>query len=563
MPRPRTVFAALFAAFVLLALAERFLVVEVLALRIALPLLLAACEVVACIGAGVVVRARLEWKRLDPVVDFLVGYPLFGTLCFLIGLVQVSTWTMLPLLVVCGLLGAYALSVAKPPLPRMPLSLPIAIVFLCALVAALAPPSSLDELTYHLAVPKQWLLEHRAIELPLLSHSYFPLGIESADLPSLALLGNDGGLASHLLHLACALAVALLIWRRTESALVTAAIVTTPALAIIAGWSLVDWPLIGACIVLWIGDDDATEAAALGAGLLIKYTFIPFAVIAMLAKRKWRPALLGIAIGCVFFVRNLVLTGNPLAPFFAAAAPHVMHYRGAPYLTSYIFDTQFIDESLGASLLALLPLASGLLPLALLAAAIALFFLAPSSRLLVPYLVVPAMSAKPPRWMRWLLAIAIAVQTLLVVYYVDRTGAFGVLAGDTDRAYLTKARPSYASIEWLNAALPPDSRTLVIGTGETFWLDRRVRGGGNFDSQRVSRYLTTPAPEALRERLRKDGITHVAIVSVTAPPTSVLQKIEERQTRLTPAAQRMLAQMLDRYASTVMARGAATVFTLR
>ena len=78
----------------------------------------------------------------------------------------------------------------------------------------------------------------------------------------------------------------------------------------------------------------------------------------------------------------------------------------------------------------------------------------------------------------------------------------------------------------------------------------------------MSRYLDLPTPEALRARLRADGITHVAILTA-AVPTNVEQKIEERQTTLSPTAQRMLAQTLDRYAASVISRGNATVFTLK
>ena len=43
------------------------------------------------------------------------------------------------------------------------------------------------------------------------------------------------------------------------SALLTAAIITTPALALTAGWSLVDWPLLGICFALL--DDEEVPAA--------------------------------------------------------------------------------------------------------------------------------------------------------------------------------------------------------------------------------------------------------------------------------------------------------------
>ncbi|HJW92365.1 MAG TPA: hypothetical protein VJ901_01985 [Thermoanaerobaculia bacterium] len=618
MSRLRVIVAAAIAAFFLLTLLDRFKVIEILAIRVAIPFFLACVEGIAIIGTGFAVRGLRGrvWRvhresGLDLPLDYVIGLPIFGTLCFLLATIGVAKATMLPLLVLAILFGAYAsarwresggvgvgqaLSLSgqperlpytgqperspytgqperlpytrqpeRSPYTRQPERLPytvIFIVFACAFIAAQAPPTSLDELAYHLAIPKTWLLEGRAIALPLLSHSYFPLGVESASLPLLTLIGDEGGVASHFIHLFAAIATAMLIHRRTKNALITAAIVTTPALAITAGWSLVDFPLLGICVALWLAvenDDDATIAAAIGAGLLTKYTFIPFAFI---AAKRWRAAIPGVLIGSVFFIRNLIVAGNPIAPFLSASAPHLMHYRA--YLSDYVFDPQFIDESLGAAMLMLAPLVTGIIPIALLALGIVFFFLGPSSRLLIPFFAIPAMSANVDRrWFRWLLALAVAVQTLMVVYLTDRNAAFELLASNVEGSYLAQQRPSIPAISWLNRTLPDNSRTLVIGTGESFWFSHRVRAGGNFDSDRMSAYLATPTPEALREELRRDGITHVAIVAVTAPPTQVVQKIEERQTRLTPAAQRMLSQFLDRYVESVASGNGATLFTIK
>ena len=111
-----------------------------------------------------------------------------------------------------------------------------------------------------------------------------PLGIESADLPLLTILGQvAGGIASHFLHLGAALAATAMLFRLSRgNALALAAIVTTPALALIAGWSLVDWPLIGICAILVLALEDgdaATVSMAIAAGLLTKYTFVPFAIL--------------------------------------------------------------------------------------------------------------------------------------------------------------------------------------------------------------------------------------------------------------------------------------------
>jgi len=592
----RTTVAVLLGLFAVLTLLDRFVLVELLLRRTSIPLLLAAVMALAAAGTGALFRRA---RHIDIPLDLLIGYPILGTLCFLAGTLQVSVWTLLPIMVLGAisaifyLLRRYGhdgsselLGVPRSSSGRRASSeepeelrgtrgtwpmLAVIAVLVCAFVAAQAPPSSLDELAYHLAIPHAWVLEARAIELPLLSQSYFPLGIESADLIPLLLLGPaDGGVASHLLHLFAAIATTLLVARRTQSWLATAAIVTTPALAITAGWSLVDSPLAGLFVVLYISledDDVRTASAATAAGLLTKYTFAPFALIAW-AIHWWRKRTLPrwqLLLGGVFFVRNLILTGNPFAPFFSADAPSVSGYR-ALALADYIFEGTFIDEALGASLIILPVFATGALALASIALALALFFLAPSSRILIPFLVVPSVSAAPElrrRVLSVMIAIAVVVQTFLVVWFTARTNAFSLLAAtNTEEEYLRKQRPSYAAIEWLNLQLPTDSRTLLVGTNETYWFTRRVRGAGNFDGPRVSRYLDVPSPETLREKLRKDGITHIAVLA-SALPTVDEAKIAERQTSLSPEAQRMLAQTLDRYASNMIARDTATLFTLR
>src|SRR6185436_15369135 len=296
MTKTRTVLAVLVALFALLTLLDRFVLVELFVRRTGLPLLAACVEALAILAAGALARRA---KTIDAPTDFLVGYPIFGTLCFLAGLVRINAWTM-GALVLLGALASGRLIWRRPAAtgdetsPAQPAWTPaflaVAAILACGFVAAQAPPVSLDELVYHAAVPWQWTLEGRAAELSLNSHSYFPLGIESADLPLFAILGQlGGGIASHFLHLLAAIATIALIARRTQSWLATAAIATTPALAITAGWSLVDWPLAGLFVVLFVAlesDDADTASAATAAGLLTKYTFLPFALVAWLLARK-------------------------------------------------------------------------------------------------------------------------------------------------------------------------------------------------------------------------------------------------------------------------------------
>ena len=564
----RRIFAILIAIYLLLVLIDRFVLIELLFQRIAIPILFATAAALACVGSGFLARRG----RRDFAVNLLVGYPIFGTICFLVGLFKISPWTMVPVVGILGGVGAISVGqtilsvrtgrIACPPL----VCVALALIAISAFIAAQAPPSTLDELAYHLAVPWSWVKEGRAIALPLNSHSYFPMGVESADLPSLSILGNvSGGIASHFLHLFAAIAATVLLLRRTgQFPILTAAIVATPALALTAGWSLVDWVLLGVAVALVEAEDDATLAAALGAGLLTKYTFIPIALIALLVTRRFRGVLPGVVIGSIFFIRNLILTGNPIAPFLGALAPHVAHYRAGAFISDYIFDGRFIDESLGVSVLMTIPLAAGLLSWILIGAGIALFALAPSARLLVPFFAIPAARALPPsRPMRVLLAIAMVLQLFLIGFFTDRTEAFSLLAGRlSDGQYLARVRPTVGTIAALDAALSSNSRTLVIGLSETYWFQHRVRGGGNFDGPRVSAYLDTGSVDSLYARLRRDGITHVAVISAPLPTTEA-KKVEERDTTLSDPAKRTLAQMLDRYAANVTQRGSATLFALR
>jgi hypothetical protein len=606
-PELRRLATVLAAAILLLIFVQRFVLVDLFAERCGLALLFAAATALAIAGTGFLAR-RMRGDSLA--LDFVVGYPLFGTLCFLVGTLRVATWTMLALLAVFAVVGvvavrgklrraglsgdsgrtAQAAQAGAPVLHRQPTSwiapfslTVIALVFLGGFLAAQAPPSSLDEVAYHLAVPHAWVQAGRAIELPLLSHSYFPLGIESADLPLLVSLDPiEAGIASHFVHLLAAIATTILLLRFARrygpgddgdhAWLAVAAIVATPALALTAGWSLVDWPLLGVCAALLLSletDDAATIAAAAAAGLLTKYTFIPFLGVALLVTRRWRPVWPGLAAGSIFFLRNLMLTGNPVAPFLSKLAPHVAGYRGG--VLDYLFDGSFLDETIGVALFVLCLLAGGRLAYALLAVAVALFFVAPSSRILLPFLAFPALTSVPRLAVRdaarkatlVLLVCAIVLQSWLIAFFVDRTNVFPLLAGKlSDDIFLQQARPSFAAVSWLNHALPRDSRTLLVGVNETYWFEREVRGGGNFDSPRMSAYLTAGTPEALRERLRRDGITHVAIVTVPIP-TGIGAKAEERETRLEPAAQRALSMMLDRDAANVASRENVTLFTLR
>src|SRR5687768_15627463 len=102
MNKARYVLAIVLGLFAVLTLLDRFVLVELLLRRTSIPLLLAAVIALAMVGLGALFRRA---KQIDFLLDLLIGYPLFGTLCFLIGTLEISLWTLWPVVAI-GLLAA-------------------------------------------------------------------------------------------------------------------------------------------------------------------------------------------------------------------------------------------------------------------------------------------------------------------------------------------------------------------------------------------------------------------------------------------------------------------------
>ncbi len=443
-------FAAVGAALLAWLVIARFPWFGALAARLAVPWALGLATALAGAGTAHVVRVALVRGPAGPrtladvAQDIVVGVPLFGTLCYLLGTLSTSPFVLLPLLAFGAPAGLWSLrGVTRSPRAEGPAGsaghvawLLVAFAFALGAVIAALPSFTLDEVAYHLAAPTQWVLEGRVRELPLLSEAYYPFGIESADLPALSLIGAAAALSSHALHLLLALSGAVVLhgWvaaraSRRIALLATAAVVTCPALLMTTGVSWTDWPLLAIAIALVAavdravrsGDDDAWVAAglAVAAGLLTKYTFVALLLPVFLgaalrvrrdpvASRRFLVAMAagGLA-GSVFFLRNLAWRGNPIAPFLAADSPTAEGSKGAAglldLLSRYLADPRMQDESLGATLAASVLLLAvawrslrdepflrtvGATTLLLGAA----FCVAePAGRLLVPFLAVPAM----------------------------------------------------------------------------------------------------------------------------------------------------------------------------
>ncbi|MFN2441227.1 MAG: hypothetical protein ABR517_00950, partial [Thermoanaerobaculia bacterium] len=157
-----------------------------------------------------------------------------------------------------------------------------------------------------------------------------------------------------------------------------------------------------------------------------------------------------------------------------------------------------------------------------------------------------------------ILLLAALVQLHLAGFYTVRTGVAPLAAGLTsDEDFLAAQRRDYPAVRQLDAALPAESRTLVIGTNEIFWFSRPILGGGNADGPRISRWL---GAGDLDRKIAAEGVTHVAVF-----PQRLASDIDpgdrqaaERATVLDESAAKALRQLLAER-GTEIARGEAFV----
>jgi Dolichyl-phosphate-mannose-protein mannosyltransferase len=606
---PLVIGGAAAAILLLIVFAVRVPLLQYVAFRLGAPAGLAIAQMLASIGAGWLVRTTIgHLLRIAPPVetiafDAVVGYPLFGAITFLVGWFSTAPVVLSALLVVAAVAGVDRLLIgwrsraaAVEPLSYgiAPALIGGATLMIAAAIAQL-PPVALDDVVYHLTIPKTWALEGHVVTLPLSSHSFFPLGCESADLPLLVLGGDGGAIASHLGHFIIAILTIVLFFqfvaRRSGTSWATiaaVAVATTPALAISAGFSGTDWALAGCCLALLAALDtdevSPSAGAALAAGLLVKYTFIPVAAAlvaaALLVHREQRRALLkvlgvGALFGSLFFIRNAVVAHNPVAPFFGPLAPSVEGFRTGGW-ASYLFDPALLDDSLGCVLMAFV----FFIPAALRsgrrfasAAAVASFAIAlllatgePAGRILTaPLIVVAAIAASaaaPGRFLRALFVAMAALQLVVVVEYFDSLEALSVLTGrKSDEEFVAARRGVIPAIRSADAQLPPDARALVLGTNELYWFSHPVRGAGNFDSARLDAYLSSPM---FASDLRAEGITHVVIfpAGIRLGGERLTTRQAQRETLLSQPAYLSLRSLLAQSAE-VARSPEAVVYRLR
>lgn len=463
------------------------------------------------------------------------------------------------------------------------LVLSIVVVFVAlGFLATLGPVVDYDAQSYHLAHAKAYVQLHRITWSSEYMSANFPASIEM--LYTLGLLFASDQFAK-MLNFSFGLLTSLgLFWlaasRFGRSAGLTAVMifVSIPLVANAFGRAGVDLGLTFFeflaiySLLSWQDSRRLYRLVLVGvfAGLMAgtKYTGLQFAAISMAACfvtlalartkgfRSWvgplaLPALAGAAVGSVWYLKNWLLFGNPVYPFFFGGPEwsgrrlQILHESAQGYgfgqdLMGYLTLLPNLALHPGRFTLDLPGLVSPfmfLAPVALLVwrrnfaiviiSAISLLQFAlwstglQETRLLLPLLpwlslLATAVVLRGLASQRHLvvaaaqvLTIAATVPLLIIQLQQADVGGLRVLSGlESRRDYIASRFIEYPSIEFMNQNLPADAKVLFLWRNRGYYLERGYLGDDSF-SRFLTLYEDDASPGAIAARLRDRGYTHV------------------------------------------------------
>jgi hypothetical protein len=312
---------------------------------------LAAAMALAWLGAGAVALAPLGRsgdRALDALNRFGAGAVALALLTFALGWAQVLYAALLvPVFVAAAFVGALELRrLGRPAIPRawprwqlLVLGL-IAVYAVVDVVVTCAPISSADALLHHAAAPELFERRHELVELPWSWNSYQPYtvemlvldgflvwdGVQGAFAPLLLLFagvaatGFGGarlaGRTIGLLAAAIVLCQAFTAWIGT-STFVEPGLVLAVALAL---WNLAEFVRTGRPQSFLVTGVFAGAAAGMkyqgaAAAVLIAVAALALARPRLTPARFAAAAGLALAVALPWYVKNAILTGDPVYPF--------------------------------------------------------------------------------------------------------------------------------------------------------------------------------------------------------------------------------------------------------
>jgi dolichyl-phosphate-mannose-protein mannosyltransferase len=469
----------------------------------------------------------------------------------------------------------------------------IALSLAMAFVSCLAPPTAWDATTSHVKVPVHYLAQGGIYRLDDI-HSNGPM---NAVMLFMLLMDFGGETAPALLSLAFVAIGGLALldagrrWLSKSGALLAAAVYfLMPLTAVLGSEPVVDFPVVAAIVLAfiaferWWSDERAgwlvLSAVCIGLAAGTKYTGL-YALAGLCAgvsvkaiigrgrrvtlfSHAAAAVLIAVAVGCPWYVRNVVHTGNPFYPILAETIPtrhisaastgqasHVGQPRPYPtdLLNTLLFpvnvtlgfgrgwragpQAEGVIHSPGALLLALVPLILLLRPvprwawLAVAFAALSFVMIIPGfplMRYVLPFLAPCVLVAgwafdrlSGRAWVRRVLvgAVVIVLAFQLLPFAGRAAGRWRVAAGvESRRDYLMRVDDVYPMARRA-LSLPDGSKIFYVGERLYYFLTETGSGVvvdmGMPLRQAVVDFPLLATPRDLIERLRGLGYTHLIV----------------------------------------------------
>jgi len=303
----------------------------------------------ACLGAGAAVLASVrvlgDFDRGEAVAwSFAAGFGVIGWLVFFAAALGHIGWGEMVALCLAAAAGMILLRRAAPgprPSPSpdwigRTLLVAIAVALVFDVLEGVSPPADADSLTYHFALPKQFLAAGRMAFVPRAAEGLTPLLPQMTYLLALG-LGGEIGLTLWTMVSSWMVSVLLFVICRRHLGLnwsLAAALLflTTPAVLYGGGTGQVEARLALFALAGAFAVSDAVRTGRMGyavlAGLMAgfyaggKYFGLLFAAacaVPLLARRGWlrRTVVYGLAVlgaGSQWYGWNLYHTGDPIFP---------------------------------------------------------------------------------------------------------------------------------------------------------------------------------------------------------------------------------------------------------
>jgi hypothetical protein len=462
----------------------------------------------------------------------------------------------------------------------------LAIPAMIALVSTAMPEIFYDALYYHLGLPQQYLLKGKIAWDPAVVHSAFPAYLDVLFGVCLGIAGPGAAkffnLLLFLLAWAATAAFVFQVLGDRRAALIgTMTIATVPGVLVMSTMCAIDAALIGFSAMSMLAVARARHAITVAAGGLTGIISLGAVTAGFIAGSKYTglwliaalaPALVtnhrtvtlrmalifsatALTIAAPWYVRNALLTGDPLYPAIQAllgdadAAWAVerlqrdVHTIGMTWTAPVDLVTALIHtpERLGAGAETgiLLPLGAAALLIGALwhqrfrpwALAFALYLpiwmsVTGVMRYLYPIFplcalgIAEAANLFVARWHQTRLALALVTllaiaplgQSLAVLneVYVGSDMA-ALFSGSLSRHdYLSRRLAYYQAAQWINAHTASDAHVLYLGETRLLYIDRLVTFTSAYDAGHFDRLLAPKAP-LLWRTLKDLGVTHILI----------------------------------------------------